>query len=128
VAQEVRAERAVAALSRMGAPTARVVRDGAHRVVPAAELARGDLVVLAAGDVVPADLTLVEAQRLRVDEAVLTGESLPVDRDAGAEVDAGTVAVAGRAAGEVVRTGPASALGRIAGLVASTRPGPTPLQ
>ncbi len=128
VAQEVRADRAIAALRRLGAPTARVVRDGADRVIPAADLVRDDLVVLAAGDVVPADLTLVGAQRLRLDESMLTGESQPVDRVDGDDVYAGTVVLTGRADGVVVRTGTASALGRIAALVADTRPGPTPLQ
>jgi Ca2+-transporting ATPase len=128
VFQEVRAEWAIAALQRLGAPTARVVRDGVDRVVPAAELVRDDLIVLTAGDVVPADLTLVAAQRLRLDESTLTGESVRVSRSAGDEVHAGTVVVDGRGDGVVTRVGAASALGRIAALVASTRPGPTPLQ
>jgi Ca2+-transporting ATPase len=128
VAQEVRADRAVAALHRLAAPTARVVRDGSERVLPATELVRGDLVVLTAGDVVPADLRLIEAHRVRVDESALTGESVPVDRDIGSELSAGTVPVTGRGRGIVIRTGAHSALGRIAGMVASARPGPTPLQ
>jgi len=128
VSQEVRADAAIAALDRMTAPTARVVRDGHHLVIPAAEVVRGDLVHLEPGDVVPADLRLTEAHRLQVDEAALTGESVPVARLAGAEMFAGTVVVTGRAAGTVVRTGADSALGRIATLVATTRPGPTPLQ
>jgi P-type Ca2+ transporter type 2C len=128
VSQEIRAERAIAALQRLGAPTARVVRDGTDRVIPAADLVRGDLVVLSAGDVVPADLVLAEAQRLRLDESMLTGESVAVSRAAGDEVHAGTVVLTGRAEGVVARTGAASALGRIALLVAATRPGPTPLQ
>jgi Ca2+-transporting ATPase len=128
VAQELRAERAIAALQRLGAPTARVMRDGIDRVIPAAELVTGDVVLLGAGDVVPADLALVEAQRLRLDESMLTGESVTVDHAAGDEVAAGTVVVTGRGAGTVVRTGAASALGRIAALVQATRPGMTPLQ
>jgi P-type Ca2+ transporter type 2C len=128
VSQEIRAERAISALQRLGAPIARVVRDGTDRVVPAADLVRDDLVVLAAGDVVPADLVLTEAQRLRLDESMLTGESVAVSRGTGDEVYAGTVVLTGRAEGVVARTGATSALGRIASLVASTRPGPTPLQ
>jgi P-type Ca2+ transporter type 2C len=128
VSQEIRAERAIAALQRLGAPTARVVRDGVERVIPAADLVRGDLVVVSAGDVVPADLLLTEAQRVRLDESMLTGESMAVSHPAGDEVHAGTVMLTGRAQGVVVRTGAASALGRIASLVAATRPGPTPLQ
>src|SRR5205814_4098765 len=102
--------------------------DGVDRVVPAAELVRGDLVLLGAGDVIPADLCLSEAQRLQVDESMLTGESVTVPRGPGDEVAAGTVVVTGRASGTVVHTGTASALGRIAALVAAARPGPTPLQ
>ncbi|BCB89655.1 cation-translocating P-type ATPase [Phytohabitans suffuscus] len=128
VSQEVRADAAIAALDQMTAPTARVVRDARHLVIPAAEVVQDDLVHLEPGDVVPADLRLHETHRFQVDEAALTGESVPVARDAGADVYAGTVVVTGRAAGTVVRTGSASALGRIATLVATTRPGPTPLQ
>ena len=128
VAQEVRAARAIAALDQLAAPTARVVRDGADHVVPAAQLVRGDLVRLEAGDIVPADLELAEAQRAGFDESALTGESMPVHRTAGQESSAGTVLTTGRAAGLVIRTGPHSSLGRISALVAGTRPGPTPLQ
>jgi Ca2+-transporting ATPase len=128
VAQEVRADRAIAALGRMAAPTARVTRDGRDIVVAAADLVRGDLVRLDAGDIVPADLDLTVAVRLRLDESALTGESVPATRTVGEPALAGTVVVAGRGAGVVTRTGPASGLGRIAALVAQTRPGPTPLQ
>jgi Ca2+-transporting ATPase len=128
VLQEVRADRAIAALDRLAAPTARVVRDGRDAVLPAADLVRGDLVRLEPGDVVPADLRLHQAYRLQLDESALTGESVPVGRGEGDEAYAGTVVVTGRAAGTVVRTGTDSALGRITALVAATRPGPTPLQ
>ena len=83
---------------------------------------------LEAGDIVPADLTLTVAHQLRVDEAALTGEALPVGRRVGEPAQAGTVVVAGRAAGTVTHTGAESGLGHIAALVAGTRPGPTPLQ
>ncbi|HET8641598.1 MAG TPA: HAD-IC family P-type ATPase, partial [Pseudonocardiaceae bacterium] len=128
VVQEVRADRAIAALDRLAAPLARVVRDGRDAVIPAAELVHGDLVRVQPGDVVPADLRLVSAHRLRLDESALTGESVTVTRSAGAEAYAGTVVVTGRAAGIVKRTGEHSALGRISALVAATRPGLTPLQ
>ncbi|MGC4765573.1 cation-translocating P-type ATPase [Micromonospora sp. DT46] len=128
VVQEVRADRAIAALDQLAAPTARVVRDGRDVVLPAADLVRGDLVRVEAGDVVPADLLLAEAARLSVDESALTGESVPVTRAVGEEASAGTVVTTGRATGTVVRTGAASALGRITALVASTRPAATPLQ
>jgi len=128
VVQEVRADRAIAALDQLAAPTARVRRDGVDVLVPAADLVRDDLVRLEAGDIVPADLRLVDAARARFDESALTGESVPVHREPGEEAHAGTVLSVGRAAGLVIRTGPASALGRISELVAGTRPGPTPLQ
>jgi P-type Ca2+ transporter type 2C len=128
VTQEVRADRAIAALDHLAAPTARLVRDGTDIVVAATEVVRGDLVRLEAGDIVPADLTLTAAHRLHLDESALTGESPPVARGVEEEVHGGTVVVVGRAAGEVVRTGASSALGRITSLVATTRPGPTPLQ
>jgi len=128
VVQEMRADRAIAALHRLAAPTARVVRDGVDRVVPAITVVRGDTVVLTAGDIVPADLVLTESRQLRLDESAMTGESVPVDRSASEELYAGTVVLTGRGVGTVTRTGAGSALGRIAALVASTRPGPTPLQ
>jgi Ca2+-transporting ATPase len=128
VVQEVRADRAITALHALGAPVARVRRDGVDRVIPAGEVVRGDLVVLGQGDVVPADGDLVEARQLSLDEAALTGESVPVGRGVPGSVSAGTVVLTGRAEAVVTRTGAASALGRIATLVAETRPGPTPLQ
>jgi P-type Ca2+ transporter type 2C len=128
VIQEVRADRAIAALDQLAAPTARVVRDGTDRIVPAAQLVRDDLVRLEAGDIVPADLDLIDAQRASFDESALTGESVPVHREAGETASAGTVLTTGRASGVVVRTGAASSLGKISELVARTKPGPTPLQ
>jgi Ca2+-transporting ATPase len=128
VAQEVRADAAIAALDDLAAPTARVVRDGHDSIVPAASLVRGDLVRLEAGDVVPADLQLTVAERAAFDESSVTGESAPVQRAPGEQAGSGTVLTTGRAAGIVTRTGAASSLGRIADLVARTKPGPTPLQ
>ena len=128
VIQEVRADQAIAALDQLAAPTARVVRDGSGLVLPAADVVRGDLVRLDAGDIVPADLELAEALRASFDESMVTGESAPVARGAGETASAGTVLTTGRAAGVVLRTGSASSLGRISDLVARTRPGPTPLQ
>jgi Ca2+-transporting ATPase len=128
VVQEVRAENAIAALDRMAAPRARVRRDGRILEVAAADLVEGDVVRLEAGDVVPADLVLAEAVDLEVDEAAMTGESVPVPRVAGSDVLSGTVVTRGRGFGTVARTGPDSGLGRIAALIASTRLRPTPLQ
>jgi Ca2+-transporting ATPase len=128
VVQERRAERAIEALDQMASPHARVRRDGALVEIPARELVAGDLVRLEAGDVVPADLALVEAVNLELDEAAMTGESVPVGREVGAEVLSGTVVTRGRGFGVVVRTGADSGLGRIAALVASTPVRRTPLQ
>src|SRR5919109_3063228 len=81
--QEYRAERAVAALARLTAPRARVVRDGHAAVIAAAEVVRGDILLLDAGDLVAADARLVEASALRTNEAPLTGESQPVEKQIG---------------------------------------------
>ena len=128
VVQERRAERAIEALDQMAAPKARVRRDTGVMEVPARELVTGDLVRLEAGDIVPADLQLVDAVTLEVDEASMTGESVPVSRVVGAEVLSGTVVTRGRGFGVVVRTGADSGLGRIAALVAATPVRRTPLQ
>ncbi|MFE5588576.1 HAD-IC family P-type ATPase, partial [Kitasatospora sp. NPDC056531] len=133
VVQEVRADGAVAALSRLTSPKARVLRDGTQRKVPAAEVVPGDVVALAEGDIVPADARLVDSVALLVDESMLTGESVPAAKDARAGptadrvVSAGTVVLRGRAIAVVTATGADSALGRIAALL-RPRPEPTPLQ
>jgi Ca2+-transporting ATPase len=128
VVQEIRAQRAVDALTRLASPRAHVVRDGIVVQIPATVVVPDDLVRLEAGDVVPADLTLTDSSALQVDESAMTGESVPVDRSVGDDVLAGTVVSRGRGWGIVVRTGPDSGLGRIATLVASATPRPTPLQ
>jgi len=128
--QEYRAEKAMAALKMMAAPQATVKREGTVQVVPAADLVPGDLVFLEAGNIVPADLRLVEAVRLRAEEAALTGESLPVDKNTAAIREEhvslgdrrnmaykGTVVTSGRGAGVVVATGMQTELGRIATLL-----------
>ncbi|MGE3621625.1 MAG: cation-translocating P-type ATPase, partial [Acidimicrobiia bacterium] len=126
-AQEQRAADAGAALERLTAPTARVRRSGRTTVVPAHDVVVGDLVEIDAGDRVPADVELVEAAGLAVDEAVLTGESEPAEKraagpaqpgtppvDRPGEAFAGTLAVRGRAVGRVVRTGARTEVGAIA--------------
>ncbi len=82
IVQERRAEQALAALKRLAAPEAHVIRDGHRQTLPARELVPGDIVFLEAGNYVPADLRLLEAVNLRVEEASLTGESLPVEKNA----------------------------------------------
>jgi Ca2+-transporting ATPase len=134
--QEVKAGQAIAALSELTAPEARVLRDGEQRTIPAAEVVAGDLLVLAEGDIVPADAAVVEAAALLVDESALTGESVPAEKTAdGAAspggqrdaVSAGTTVVRGRGRAVVTATGAASAMGRIAALMGE-RQGLTPLQ
>jgi Ca2+-transporting ATPase len=140
--QEYRAEQAMAALRSMAAPHARVVRDGSETSIVATELVPGDLVVLEAGDIIAADARLIESPNLRVNEAALTGESVPVDKDAlSIAADAGdalgdrhnmvfkgTSVVYGRARGIVVATGMQTALGQIAGLLQTNQAPLTPLQ
>jgi P-type Ca2+ transporter type 2C len=139
--QEYRAEQAIAALRRMAVPSARVTRDGRITSVPVAELVPGDIVHLDAGTVVPADLRLIEVASLRIEEATLTGESEPidkqtdpVDRDDLALGDrlcmaySGTQVAAGRGRGAVVATGMRTELGHIASLLQSVESEQTPLQ
>jgi len=133
VAQEIRADHAVAALAQMSAPSVRVRRDGVEVPIPAVDLVPGDIVLLGEGDIVPADGEVLEASSLLVDESALTGESVPVGHvartqdHAGHQLSSGTIVVKGRAVVEVLRTGAQSALGQIAGLL-DARPQPTPLQ
>lgn len=140
-AQEFKAERAIAALKRLAAPQANVIRDGAEREIPARELVAGDLLILEAGDRVPADARLIEESNLTVDEAILTGESVASDKDAVKTALAdtplldrenmlymGTTALTGHARALVIATGAASEMGRIAELVQETDKKETPLQ
>ncbi|MET9920901.1 HAD-IC family P-type ATPase [Streptomyces sp. NPDC006435] len=127
VAQEIRADNAVAALSALSAPHARVRRGGDVRDLPASGIVPGDVLVLGEGDIVAADAELAEASALLLDESMLTGESAPVDKAVGAALGAGTVVVRGRGVATVTATGAASALGRIAALL-DDRHEPTPLQ
>ena len=139
--QEYRAERALAALRSLTAQQARVRRGGRTRAIPASELVSGDLVLLEAGNVVPADLRLGEAAQLRMDESALTGESHPVEKLTTVLPDAelslgdrrnmaykGTTVSSGRGTGMVIGTGPRTELGRIAALLQGTDAVKTPLQ
>lgn len=139
--QESRAERAMAALKRLAAPTATVVREGDHRAIPATELVPGDVVLLEAGNVVPADVRLIHPVQLKVDESALTGESVTVvkrdtvleeaDAPLGDRVNLaykGTIVTNGRSRGIVLATGMATQLGQIAAMLAAGEEPRTPLQ
>ena len=128
--QEFRAERSLVALRQMAVATARVIRDGVVRMLPARELVSGDLIVLEAGDRIPADARVIYATNFQTQEASLTGESTPVPKDAKVIVrkDAplaerantafmGTIAVSGKARALVVATGLRTELGRIAAMI-----------
>ncbi len=129
---QLRADRAIASLSRLSAPRALVWRDGRLKEVPPDELVRDDVILLTAGSRVPADARLVEAEELLVDESLVTGESQPVEYDlrAGglAELRAGTHVLRGHAVATVTAVGQSSTLGRVASLVGEAEPQKTPLQ
>ncbi len=139
--QEYRAERAIEALRQMAAPTATVFRDGDDVELPARDLVPGDVILLQAGDRVPADARLMEAINLQVDEAALTGESLPVEKHIAPLADsrlsvgdrrnmvyAGTVVTYGRGRAVVVATGMQTEFGQIAQMLQTIEIGKTPLQ
>ncbi len=138
-AQESRAEGALAALAALTETRTTVVRDGRRRTVPSSAVVPGDLVVLAAGDKVPADLRLLESRELRADESALTGESAPTGKDPGAlppgtapadrrnMAYSGTLATAGSGVGVAVATGADTEIGVIHGLVRRTVTPRTPL-
>ncbi|MFG1270513.1 HAD-IC family P-type ATPase [Xanthobacter versatilis] len=137
--QEGRAEKALDSIRNMLSAEARVLRGGETRLIPAEDLAPGDIVLLESGDKIPADLRLVEAKNLRTEEAALTGESVPAEKTT-APVSAkatvgdrenmafsGTMVVSGRATGIVVATGSETELGRINQMLAEVSALETPL-
>ena len=130
--QEYRAERAIEALRQMAAPTATVFRDGDEMEIPARDLAPGDVILLQAGDKIPADARLVEAINLQIEESALTGESVPVEKHTAPLTNgpdrlavgdrknmayAGTVATYGRGRAVVVATGMQTEFGKVAQLL-----------
>lgn len=137
--QEGKAERAMDAIRHMLAPHASVMRDAERRSVDGETLVPGDVVLLEAGDKVPADLRLLQARGLQVQEAILTGESLPVDKQTNAVAASaplgdrsclafsGTLVTAGQGRGVVVATGAATEIGRISGLLSEVETLTTPL-
>ncbi len=141
VVQESKAEESLAALKKLAAPEANAIRDGRQVRVPASQLVPGDIVALEAGNFIPADIRLLEAVNLKVDEASLTGESLPVEKNAALVLDRdiplgdrkntafmGTVVSYGRGRGVVVSTGMHTQLGLIASMLQSVEEEQTPLQ
>jgi len=128
VAQERKAERALEALRDLSSPRAMVLRDGARKRIAGRDVVRGDLLILAEGDRVPADARLLAAADLTADESLLTGESLPVDKRAGDAVFSGTLLVRGQGRAEATATGPRSEFGRIGASLATLEPGKTALE
>jgi Ca2+-transporting ATPase len=141
IIQESRAEAALAALKKLAAPEASVIRDGHRQSVPAPQLVPGDIVFLEAGNYIPADVRLLEAVNLRIDEASLTGESVPVEKNAQIRLEEdiplgdrkntafmGTLVNYGRGKGVVVSTGMNTQLGMIATMLQRVEDEQTPLQ
>jgi len=138
--QEWRAEKAIEALQALSQPTVNVRRDGRLSEIPAAKLVPGDIVELSGGDFVPADIRLLETSQLEVDEAALTGESLPVEKtpqpvspetvlpDRTSMAFSGTAVMKGNGSGVVTGTGMSSELGRIATMLSEAEQLQTPLQ
>lgn len=139
--QEMGAEKALEALKKMNTHMTLVIRDGNKQSIDTAELVPGDILALEAGDMIPADARIIESINLKVEESVLTGESVPVEKDAKAEIDekaqlgdqlnmlfSGCLITNGRAKAVVVETGMNTEMGKIAGLLNNTKRVKTPLQ
>lgn len=145
VYQESKAEKAIEALQKMSAATSKVLRDGKFTVIPSEELVKGDVVILEAGDAVPADGRLIQSASLKIEEAALTGESVPVTKfidiiqlkegqndvplgDRKNMIYMGSTVVYGRGAAVITGTGMETEMGKIADALANAQEGRTPLQ
>lgn len=139
--QEGKAEKALDALKKMTSPTAKVIRDARAEEIPSSNLVVGDIVILEAGDIIPADLRLIESSNLKIEEASLTGESVPTEKDSSeiydSEVSLGdrhnmaymsTILTYGRGKGVVVETGHGTEIGKIATMIQTIEDENTPLQ
>ena len=139
--QESKAEKSLEALRNMSAPHAKVLRDGQETVIDASAVVPGDILLLEAGDFVPADARLIQSASLKCEESALTGESVPVEKRADAEVGddaalgdrinmvySGCSVTYGRARAVVTQTGMNTQIGKIAGMLAQQEEGLTPLQ
>ncbi len=143
VVQEGKAEKAIEALQKMASPYSKVRRNGQVMMIKSEEIVPGDIVLLEAGDAVPADMRIIEASSLKIEEASLTGESVPVDKSCEVIATAaddvplgdrhnmaymGTNVVYGRAEGVVIATGMSTEMGKIANIISTTEEEKTPLQ
>ena len=141
IRQDMGAEKALDALKNMNTNMTMVIREGVKQSIDAKQLVPGDILVIEAGDMIPADARIIESNSLKVEESALTGESVPVDKDANAEVSekapigdrinmifSGCLVTNGRAKAVVVGTGMNTEMGKIAGLLNSTKKVRTPLQ
>lgn len=138
--QENKAENALEALKARNKPFVKVIRDGEQTVIPSEDLVAGDIVVLEAGDVVPADMRLIQSASLKIEEAALTGESVPVEKNADCIVDekaplgdrhnmafSGSTVTYGRGRGIVTATGMSTEMGKIAQMLTEVKEDPSPL-
>lgn len=141
IRQEGKAEKAIDALQSLSSPQARVIRNGQEDVVDAVDLVPGDILVLEAGDNIPADARIIQSSNLQVEESALTGESIPVDKDENAEVEddgpvgdvfnmvfSGTMITNGRATAIITQTGMDTEMGAVASLLNRPNKEKTPLQ
>ncbi len=126
--QELKADATVAALKTLATPLARVLRSGKKKEIPAAHVVQGDYLILDAGDYIAADAQLIEAFQLSVDESILTGESLPLEKQSDAMIFGATLVTTGSGMAKVTATGMTSEVGKIAQLLTESNPDKTPLQ
>jgi calcium-translocating P-type ATPase len=141
IRQELNAEKALESLKRMTAQMTTVIRNRERQVINAEQLVPGDILTLEAGDMIPADARIIDCFGLKVDEALLTGESVPIEKDASADIDekatigdqinmlfSGCLITNGKTKAVVVETGMTTEMGKIAGLLSNTQKERTPLQ